>query len=159
MAAKFGYISIREVEYLLGCDTMTAVHRLHYLTNKARVLTRFESQLFPTHFYCLTPHGRRAVRDLALCDEIRDFTPSKYRPMWQNHDRLLIKCFIAFRRAFGERFAGWTSELQLRREQFRGRVVDGEFFLRDGGDGGLLKCWVELELTLKSPARYRSQFK
>jgi len=161
LVAKFGYVSIREVEYLLDCDLMTAVHRLFYLTNVLGLLQRFESSAKPDIFYCMTPQGRIVVSDLSLSNEINGFVPKDYRWFWQNHHRQSVKCFIAFRKLYGDSFAGWTSENYLRKDASMSRVVDGEFYVKGHGNDhsfDLETCWVEVELSLKSPARYDEQF-
>jgi len=182
LASRFGYLSVQEVEYLTGCSRVTAMNRLHYLAGRKKLLQKFDSLTRPANFYSLTYHGREMVQHLGLSDELNCFVPSDYRLFWQNHQRLLIRTFIAFRKMFGSQFAGWVSESQLRKEYTQTRVVDGEFYL-NGLDSGFrrnddkeknncgtwipiheempskLKCWVELELSLKSPARYRDQFK
>ncbi len=162
LAARFGYLSIEEVEYLFGCGRVTSMNRLDYLTNRAKLLQKFDSFTRPSNFYCLTHLGRELVRKLALSDEIIHFVPSDYRLFYQNHHRQLIQCYIAVRKVFGSRFIGWVSESQLKKEYTKTRVVDGEFYLRGDPEkfssGDIVKCWVELELSLKSPGRYRKQF-
>lgn len=162
LVSRFGYISNQEVEYLFKCTRVTAMNRMDYLVRSAGILRKFDSLTRPDKFYSLTTYGREVVRRLALSDEMRDFVPSEYRLVWQNHHRQLILCFIAFRKIYGSRFGGWVSEYQLKKEYTSSRVVDGEFYLIDrpgeGNSGSKIKCWVELELSLKSPARYSQQF-
>ena len=168
LVARFGYLSVQEVEYLIGCSRVTAMNRLDYLAGRAKLLQKFDSLTRPANFYSLTYHGREMVQHLGLSDELSCFVPSDYRLVWQNHQRLLIRSFIAFQKTFGSQFAGWVSESQLKKEYTQTRVVDGEFYLIGNPTQGVipdptvipiqLKCWVELELSLKSPLRYRQQF-
>jgi hypothetical protein len=183
LLARFGYVSIRELMYGWGLEVIPAADRLKYL-RRTGLITRFPSLTVPTSFYCLTPKGRSAVQQFGISDELSFFTPGRYQLVYQEHHRSIIRVFLALRRVFGSRFLGWASERTLRaeegaRQEMSGgqkRVLDGEFFadiekarFKVGVDGGLepsgeavreqWRCGLEVEISLKSPERYRKQFK
>lgn len=158
LCSRFGYVSIREVMYGFDLPIRKAINRLTYL-NRRGIVRKFDSFTMPEQFYCLTPVGREAVYRFAIADEVREFQPARdYKLINQRHERLLVKSYVALKQIFGGRFAGWVSEAQLKQEYVGtgARVVDGEFFV--SSNGAREKCGLELELTMKAPARYRAQF-
>ena len=131
LAAKFGYLSIEEVEYQFDCSKKTALNRMDYLVRRAGLLHKFDSKVRPSYFYSLTFFGRQMLAMAGYDEAISPFVPSDYRPGNQIAYRQQIRCFIAFRKAFGSRLIAWTSQPQLKKEHPRGRDMDEEFFLQD----------------------------
>ncbi len=182
LMSRFGYLSIDEIKYGFGLTPQVAIDRLKYL-ERAQFIQRFPSLTTPSTFFCLASQGRVVVKSHQLSDETHLFRPSDYRPFYQNHDRYLIRVYLALKKIFGENFQSWASERTLRQDSgvkkeedlFQGRrVFDGEFGLMMhqtefsrilagqvkelGVIRELWRCGLEVELSLKSPARYRKQF-
>jgi len=182
LVSRFGYISIREVQYGYDLSLQPAINRLFYL-EKAGLIQKFPSYTIPDQFYCLTSFGRQAVQTYRISDEIHNFRPHLYSPIYQHHNRTLIKAYQALRKIFGDNFLSWASEMTLKREAGKmgisdsskgRRIFDGLFNLmmkitkyRRESDGKMHQwdhewepwsCGLEVELTLKSPKRYKKQF-
>lgn len=183
LMGRFGYLSPEEVMYGFSLSEQEARDRLKYLIRQEFVKS-FESLVDPRTFYCLTKEGLSKLRSDALSDEVQEFDPASYRPFFQKHDRTLIKVFCALQKTLGPDFLGWLSERTLRQgESLRfvlqahkeTRVLDGLFQMMmykekfsPNSEGQLIFqgideepwwCGFELELSLKSKARYRKQFK
>jgi hypothetical protein len=176
LLARFGYVSIREVEYGFRLSLTKAVDRLHYLETQG-FIQRFPSHTIPPSFFCLTSSGRQAVQGFNISEELISFYPRQYRLASQQHQRAIINSYLALKNALGSSFIGWISESNLKGEVAR-RILDGELHLKvrktlytasPQGDyvPALDKdpdiedwcCGVEVEISLKSPARYKKQFK
>jgi len=182
LLGRFGYASIDEVRYGLDLDQTKAWNRLWYLEHIG-LIEQFKSHSVPASFYCLTPKGRQAARHFKVSDEVSAFTPCAYQPVSQQHHRSIIKVHLGLRKLLGDRFLGWTTERTLKAEQEARmalgngkRILDGELFLnvkktryKAIGRGEMTptgefsfekwRCGIEVELSLKSPERYRKQFK
>ena len=180
LLARFGYASIREVMYGWSLNLTSAVDRLRYL-EKAGLIGRFPSHTVPASFFCLTPVGRQMARHFGISEEVAGFVPSKYQLV--SHHLFIIKVHLGLRKLLGDRLLGWTSERTLKAEQEAQaavgngkRVLDGELFLNvnktryKAHEGGKMtplgeptlekwRCGIEVELSLKSPERYKKQFK
>lgn len=178
LVSRFGYVSVREVMYGFKLSLGSALHRLAYL-EKIKLVQWFPSLTIPVTFYCLTPQGRQAVRRFNVSDELFHFVPSQYQPLAQDHHRAIVRVYLALQRLLGPRFLGWTTEQRLKAEggiNKEKRILDGELFLnvrktcykvREDGEMAQVgdstferrRCGIEVELSLKSPERYRRQFK
>ena len=179
LMSRFGYVSVREVMYGFQLNLGSALHRLSYL-EKIKLIQWFPSLTIPVTFYCLTPQGRQAVRRFNISDELTHFIPSQYQPIAQEHHRAIIRVYLALQRLLGPRFLGWTTEQRLKAEggiNKEKRILDGELFLNvrkialQGpretrnmtplGEPALEKwrCGIEVELSLKSPERYKGSSK
>ena len=178
LLARFAYASIREFMYAGPLTLRSAIRRLTYL-EEAGLIQTFDSQTFPKSFYCLTPRGRKAVKNFAISDELSPFVPWHYQLVSQQHHRSIIKVYLGLQKLLGDRFLGWTTEQRLKAEggaNREKRILDGELFLNvektrlKSGEGGEMtplgepalkkwRCGVEVELSLKSPERYKDQFR
>ena len=178
--ARFGYASIKEVMYGFHLNLTQAVDRLRYL-EQSGFIQRFPSHILPVSFFCLTPHGRKAIRNFSISGYIDPFLPDYYQLVYQEHHRAIIKAFLALKMLLRDDFLDWTSESFLKVEGAHSkvkRILDGELFLRvrktylkKAFDGKLVealnldpvnvdwKCGIEVELSLKSPTRYIKQFR
>lgn len=179
LVSRFGFISIEEVMYRFDFPAQKALDRLKYLT-RVGLLERFESFTIPQSFYCLSPLGIQMAEAHRVSDEIHAFRPSQYFGLNQRHDRMLVRIYLALRKIFGVNFKGWMGERTIRQNgNFSAspidpaglRILDGLFQLEiekeriDPHEAtapivtkDLWWCGLELELTLKSAARYRKQF-
>ena len=109
LLGQFGYVSIEEVMYGFELPLQEAINRLSYL-ERAKFIVRFASKVKPESFFCLTPLGRQAVVAYRISDHFYEFHPSKYRLTLQNHDRMIIKAYLALKKVFKADFQGWVSE-------------------------------------------------
>jgi len=182
LLARFGYASTDEVMYGFDLTWQTALNRFVYL-EELGLVKKFASDTRPPWFYCLTAGGREAVRGFDISEDVCVFVPSYYVWSMQKHQRTMMKVFLALKKLLGAHFQGWVSERTLKSEaesdaRLMGRdkrVWDGECLLNvelqehtEGLNGVLIptgktkteqwRCAVELELSLKSPERYRRQF-
>jgi hypothetical protein len=178
LLARFGYVSVREVMYGFQLSLTSALHRLSYL-EKINLIHWFPSHTVPVTFYCLTNKGRQAIQRFNISDDLFHFTPSRYQFATQEHHRSTIRVYLALRKFLGDRFLGWTTEQRLKAEggtNREKRILDGELFLnvqktryKAQGEGEMAqvgeptlekwRCGIEVELSLKSPERYRKQFR
>jgi hypothetical protein len=171
LMCRFMYVSIEELKYEFDLSHQQAVNRLFYL-EKANLIRRFPSYTWHKHFFCLTPLGRRAARMHIVSDEFNSFNPERFSPVYERHQRRLIKAFLALRKILGQDFEGWITETRLREEMrpidswVGRRVFDGAFLMRMCREdenrvvrSQLWTCGIELEISLKSPARYIKQFR
>ncbi len=182
MVSRFGFISIEEVIYGFGLPFQKAKDRLKYLVTVG-LLERFESLTTPKTFFCLSSLGAQVVAAHQVSDEIVPFRPWHYNSLNQRHDRMLIRIYSAMRDIFQDNFKGWVGERTLRQNgslmpftlgPSNARVMDGLFLLQVEKEKSsnlsqaftpnkvemeTWGCGLELELTLKSAARYRKQFK
>jgi len=183
LIARFGYVSADEISYALEINWPCARRRLDFLV-KANIIKKFPSLTLPSDFFCLTVAGRQLCKKWGDSDEISDFTPGRYKALFQLHSRFIVKSYVAIRRLLGPDFLGWVSEEMLQREgesvvtnrNIHGkRIFDGEIFLNTAlhttveTTPGMIqsreraiierwRCGFELELTLKSPGQYSKQF-
>jgi len=183
LMGRFGYVSMEEVIYGFDLSEQEARDRLKYLIRQGFIKS-FQSFAHPLYFYYLKSSGMTAVRSLGISDEINEFDPKRYKPFYQNHDRTVVRIFCALKKMVGPDFQGWLSERTLRKgeslkfimEAYRERrVLDGLFRIGvhkkkyapdPQGElvfqGSVIEPWwcgLELELSIKSKARYQKQFK
>lgn len=165
MVSRFGFVSVEEVTYGFDLPLQKAKDRLKYLV-KVGLLKRFESFTNPKTFFSLTSVGAQMVAAHAVSDEIVRFHPWQYNVLNQRHDRMLIRIYSSLEGIFHDNFKEWIGERTLRgNEDTSSRVLDGLFQLQihkefqGSNQTELWWCGLELELTLKSAARYRKQFR
>ena len=183
LMGRFGYVSKEEVMYGFELSEQDARNRLNYLVRQ-ELIRPFPSLASPQYFYCLKNEGLAALRSYAISDEIHEFNPESYRPFSQKHDRTLVRIFCALKKTLGADFQGWLSERSIRKEESlklileayrEKRVLDGLFQMKvhkkkfapdsqgelvfQGSADESWWCGLELELSIKSKARYQNQFK
>jgi hypothetical protein len=182
LMGRFGYLSFEEAVYGFDLTDREARDRIVYLARQG-LIELFDSHTTPQHFYCLTKNGLAALRSHAISDEIHEFNPKTYRSYSQKHDRMLVRIFCALRKMLGPDFLSWLSERTIRQDESlkrvleahqEKRILDGLFQInvhkqrfKPDSEGRLVPyevtdepwwCGLELELSLKSQARYRKQF-
>jgi len=182
LIAQFGYVSFEEVMYGFGLSEKESRNHLYYMVQLGLIQT-FPSHAQPRYFYCMDKAGFSEVRSKDIAMEVDYFNKKTYRPFSQNHDRMLVRIHCAFKKLFGPDLESWVSEKKIRRDVcFKSiltahkelRVLDGLFlaqmhkkrFTRNSEgqlqfyDNTTGPWWtgLELELTMKSKARYKKQF-
>lgn len=182
LVARFGYVSLEEVMYGFGLSEKESRNHLYYLVQLG-LIQAFPSHTEPRNFYCLDKAGFSVVRSKDIVMDIDYFNKKTYRPLTQNHDRMLIRIHSALRKLLGSDLDSWITEKSIRKEESlipifkahkKSRVLDGLFriqmhkarFTQDGTgkldfhDNTTGPWWtgLELELSMKSKDRYRMQF-
>lgn len=183
LMGRFGYLSMDEVIYGFAVSEQDARDRLKYLVRNG-LIKPFPSLASPRVFYCLKNEGLASLRSNALSDEIHEFNSDTYRPFHEKHDRTLVKIYCALKMMLRSDFEGWLSEKSLRQGESlklimeahrERRILDGIFQMKvhkkkfsQDSKGDLVFqssaveswwCGLELELSIKSKARYLNQFK
>ncbi len=161
LIAEYGYITSSEIKLLISPQENSSSSQniveqkiqniLYYLSNK-KIISAFSTHLTPAYAYTLTKTTKTIIIQSCIAEFIRQFSPSRYKPITFYHDTAMIKTQIILEQVLGTMMQRYLSAYSLAKQQTK-KICDAEiYYTKNTADNKPQNkiAAIEIELTAKS---------